>query len=79
MAKSIQVSEAYHAYVKAHNREGETMEETLRRLSRMPDPREFAELFSPDEVDEIEDAIDELNERESERLRTVRETFGTDE
>ena len=79
MAKSIQVSEEYHAYVKAHNREGETMEETLRRLSRMPDPREFAELSSLDEVDEIEDAIDELDERESERLRMVREAFGTDE
>lgn len=79
MAKSIQVSEEYHAYVKAHNREGETMEETLRRLSRMPDPREFGDLFSSEAVDEIETAIEELNERESERLRDVREAFGAEE
>jgi hypothetical protein len=79
MAKSIQVSEEYHAYVKAHNREGETMEETLRRLSRMPDPREFGDLFSSGEVDEIEAAIEELNQQRSERLRDVREAFTENE
>jgi len=73
------VFEVYHAHVKAHNRDGETVEETLRRLSRMPDPHEFAGPFAPEEVDRIESAIEEPNERESERLRTVPETFGAEE
>ena len=75
----FQVFEVYHAHVKAHNRDGETVEETLRRLSRMPDPHEFAGPFAPEEVDRIESAIEEPNERESERLRTVLETFGAEE
>lgn len=32
MTKSIRVSESFHAYLKTHNRDGETMEETLCRL-----------------------------------------------
>lgn len=32
MTKSIRVSEPFHAYLKTHNRDGETMEETLCRL-----------------------------------------------
>ena len=32
MPKSIRVSEPFHTYLKTHNRDGETMEETLCRL-----------------------------------------------
>ncbi|WP_411967220.1 hypothetical protein [Haloferax sp. YSSS75] len=32
MTKSIRVSEPFHTYLRTHNRDGETMEETLCRL-----------------------------------------------
>ncbi|MRW80185.1 MULTISPECIES: hypothetical protein [Haloferax] len=37
MSKSIRVSESFHAFIKSHNRDGETMEATLRRLTGHPD------------------------------------------
>ena len=42
MSKTIRVSEEFHELVRAHNREGETTEETLRRLTRGPDPEVVA-------------------------------------
>lgn len=75
MVKTIRVSESFHGWVEAHNREGETMEETLRRLTRGPHPSEVADVLSAEQVDEVEDAIEELNERKSRRLRDVRNEF----
>jgi hypothetical protein len=63
--KSIQVSERFHAYVKAHNREGETMGETLVRLTGGPDPEAVASLVSEETAEEMEEAI-------AERSRTSR-------
>lgn len=51
MAKTIRVSEAYHAVLKAHNQEGETMEDTLRRLMGGPDPEVLAEIIATDETE----------------------------
>ena len=72
MVKTIRVSEVYHDWLKAHSREDETMEETLRRLTRGPHPKEVVGALSPEQADEVEAAIDELNERGSDRLRDVR-------
>lgn len=78
MVKTIRVSEEYHDWLKAHNRDGETMEETLRRLTRGPHPAEVAGALSPEQVDDVEAAIAGLNERESKRLQDVREAFERD-
>lgn len=75
MVKTIRVSESFHGWIEAHNEEGETMEETLRRLTRGPHPSEVAEVLSTEQVDEVEAAIEDLNERESNRLREARNAF----
>ena len=46
MSKSIRVSEAFHAYLKSQNRDGETMEETLRRLTDAPTRDSLASRIS---------------------------------
>jgi len=42
MSKTIRVSEEFHELDRAHNREGET----LRRLTRGPDPEVLAEVVA---------------------------------
>ena len=79
MVKTIRISESFHGWVEAHNKEGETMEETLRRLTRGPHPREVANMLTAEQADEVEEAIDELNERSSRRLRDVRDAFTEDD
>jgi hypothetical protein len=62
MSKSVRISEEFHEFVRAHNREGETMEETLRRLIGGPHPEDVAGILST-----------ETAERMRERLREKRE------
>lgn len=68
MVKTIRISEEFHDWLKVHSRDDETVEETLRRLTRGPHPEEVVGVLSPEQV---EAAIDDLNERESGRLRDV--------
>lgn len=76
---TIRVSDEFREWVKAHKREGETMEETLRRLTRGPHPSEVAGLLSPEEAEELKSAVDELREGDTERKRRAREAFSPDE
>lgn len=75
MAKMIRVPDEYHAWVKAHNEEGETMFETLRRLTREPDPEALAGILSSDEVDDAREAAKRFGGRDEERLKRAREAF----
>lgn len=75
MSKTIRVSDEFHQYVKAHNRDGETMEATLRRLSRGPDPAFVAGFLTDDEAEAAKAAVEELRDRDGERLRRAREAF----
>lgn len=75
MGKTIRVSEEFHELVKAHNREGETMEETLRRMTRGPDPSDVAGLLTPEQATEAKEAVGELRGRDSDRLAAAREAF----
>ena len=61
--KSIQVSETFHAYVKAHKKEGETMGEVLVRLTGGPEPEAVASLVSEETAAAMEDAISERERR----------------
>lgn len=75
MSKTIRVSDEFHQYVKAHNRDGETMEATLRRLSRGPDPAFVAGFLTDDEAETAKAAVEELRDRDGERLGRAREAF----
>lgn len=75
MAKMIRVPDDYHSWVKAHNRKGETMFETLRRLTREPDPEALAGILSSEEVAEAREAAERFGGRDEERLQRAREAF----
>ncbi|MFB6219136.1 MAG: antitoxin VapB family protein [Halobacteriaceae archaeon] len=75
MVKTIRVSEPFHEWVRAHKREEETMEDALRRLTRMPSPEEFRGILSAEDVDEVEAAIETLRERDRDRLAETRQTL----
>jgi len=78
MSKTIRVSEEFHELVRAHNNEGETMEETLRRLTRGPDPDVLSDVISGGDEREaaaLREAIEWRRERGRERRDGVRERF----
>lgn len=79
MAKTIRVSNEYHEWIKGHKREGETMEETLRRLTRGPHPSDVAGLLSSSEAEEAKAAVERLRGRDSSRLDRSRGAFSGDE
>jgi len=75
MSKMIRVPDEYHAWVKAHNRDDETMFETLRRLTREPDPGALAGILSSEQVEEARAAAERFGGRDEERLERAREAF----
>jgi len=75
MAKMIRVPDEFHAWVKAHNRDGETMFETLRRLTREPDPKALAGILTPEEAERAREAAERFGGRDEDRLRRAREAF----
>lgn len=78
MATTIRVSEEFRAFIEAHSRDGETMEETLRRLVGGPDPETLAEIVaggSEAEERELRAAIERKRERGRERRTALRERF----
>lgn len=60
MTKTISVPEEYYAWLEAHNKDDETMFETLRRLTREPERAELEGILSPSEVDEAERAAEQF-------------------
>ncbi|MFB6185604.1 MAG: hypothetical protein ABEI86_01895 [Halobacteriaceae archaeon] len=75
MSKSVRISEAFHAFVKAHNREDETMEETLRRLIGGPHPEDVAGILASDTAAKMRTLLDEKGETDKEGKRDLRERF----
>ena len=69
--KTIRVSEALHARIKAHNREGETLSETLERLVGGPSLRELAGVLSDDEADAFREAIEESHRDHDEEIERM--------
>lgn len=79
MVKTIRVSEEYHAWLSAHKREDETMEETLRRMTRGPHPDDVAGLLSEAEAETAKQAVERLRGRDRGRLDAARSAFETSE
>lgn len=75
MSKSVRLSEEFHEYVKAHNRAGETMEDTLRRLIGGPHPAEVAGVLSPETADAIEAGLEGKRETDAGSKAELRELF----
>ena len=76
---TIRVSDEFREWVAAHKRDDETMEETLRRLTRGPHPDEVAGLLSPEEAEELKSTVDRLREGDADRKRRARDAFASDE
>ena len=78
MVKTIRVSEEYHEWLAAHKRDDETMEETLRRMTRGPHPEDVAGLLSEAEAEEAKTAVEELRERDESRFDDARKAFDSE-
>jgi len=68
MVKTIRVSEEYHEWLNAHKKNDETMEETLRRMTRGPHPSDVAGLLSEAEAEDAKQAVDRLRSGDRDRL-----------
>jgi len=75
MSKSVRVSEEFHEFVKAHKREDETMEETLRRLIGGPDPEAVAGILSDETAAEMRERLERKRETDVAEKRDLRERF----
>ena len=69
--KTIRVSEELHARIKAHNRESETLSETLERLVGSPSLRELAGVLSDDEADGFRKVIEESHRDHDEEIERM--------
>lgn len=75
MVKTIRVSEEYHEWLRAHKKEDETMEETLRRMTRGPHPGDVAGLLTEEEAADAKEAVGRFRGGDRDRLDAARETF----
>lgn len=78
MVKTIRVSEEYHEWLRGHKRDGETMEETLRRMTRGPDPDAVAGLLSESEAEEAKEAVQRLRGNDRDRFEAAGDAFDGD-
>lgn len=69
--KTIRVSEELHTRIKAQNREGETLSETLERLVGSPSLRELAGVLSDDEADAFRQAVEESHRDHDEEIERM--------
>ena len=75
MSKSVRISEEFHEFIKAHNQEGETMEETLRRLIGGPHPEDVAGILSSETADIMRAQLNGKEKAERDGKRELRERF----
>lgn len=75
MVKTIRVSEEYYEWLSAHKKDDETMEETLRRLTRGPHPSDVAGLLTEEEAADAKDAVGRFRGGDRDRLDAARDAF----
>lgn len=75
MVKTIRVSEEYHEWLHGHKRADETMEETLRRMTRGPHPSDVAGLLSESKAEEAKEAVQRLRRGDRDRFDAARKAF----
>lgn len=59
MSRSIRLSESFYEFVAAHNRDDETMEDTLRRLVGGPHPEDVAGILSSETAETMRTRLEE--------------------
>jgi predicted CopG family antitoxin len=74
--KTIRVSESLHTRIKAHNREGETLSETLERLVDTPSLRELAGVLSDDDAEAFRETIEESHRDHDEEIERMLDRMG---
>lgn len=79
MVKTIRVSEEYHEWLSAHKKSDETMEETLRRMTRGPHPSDVAGLLTKGEAEEAKEAVKRLRGGDRDRLDAARSAFESED
>ena len=79
MVKTIRVSEEYHEWLTAHKEADETMEETLRRMTRGPHPSDVAGLLTEEEAKDAKEAANRLRGRDRDRLDAARSAFESED
>jgi len=75
MVKTIRISEEYHEWLNAHKKDDETMEDTLRRMTRGPHPDDVAGLLTEEAAEDAKEAVERLRGRARDRLDAARRTF----
>lgn len=74
MGRSVRVSEEFHEFLTSHNRDGETMEETIKRLIGGPRPEEVTDSFSSETAERMRARIENKKARTAEKS-DLRERF----
>jgi predicted CopG family antitoxin len=77
--RTVRVSDEFYEWLESRQRDGESLEETLRRVAGGPHPSEVAGLLTPEEAEEAKAAVKRLRESDGERKRRAREAFSEDE
>lgn len=75
MSKSVRISEEFHEFVKAHKREDETMEETLRRLIGGPHPENVAGILSSETAEDMRERLETKRGTDLQQKHELRERF----
>lgn len=75
MTESLRVSAEFYAFLEAHNRDGETMEDTLRRLVGGPRPDDLAGVLSSDTAEGVRDRLAARGEADVDAKRELRKRF----
>lgn len=75
MSKSVRISEEFHEFVKAHKRDDETMEETLRRLIGGPDPETVAGILLSETAEQMREQLETKREADVAAKRNLQERF----
>jgi predicted CopG family antitoxin len=77
--RTIRVSDEFYEWLESRQRDDESVEETLRRVVGGPHPSEVAGLLTPEEAEEMKEAVKRFRRSDSERKRRAREAFSKDE
>ena len=75
VSKPVRISEEFHEFVKAHKRENETIEETLRRLIGGPHPEDVAGILSSETATAMRDRLEDKRKTDAEAKHKLRERF----
>ena len=73
------LSDEYYEWIDSHNRDDETMEETVRRLTGGPHPEEVAGILSEETAEKLKQAVDRTRASDADRKQRARDVFSEDD